>query len=171
MPTLVTSPLTEPFHLRTVSFSDPTAQELVAEANAYNAQLYGHADATPIDASEFDPDSGGLFVIAQQLSTAVGCAGYRRADDQGTITAEVKRLYVRPEARRSGAGRFILAALERHASAAGYTRIILDVGGKQSPAHALYEEVGYHRISGFSIYRDRPGNRAYGKTLSVDIHP
>ena len=43
--------------------------------------------------------------------------------------------------------------------------VIFDVGAKQHPVHALYEATGYHRITGFSIYRDSPGNRTYGKNL------
>lgn len=72
-------------------------------------------------------------------------------------------MYVAAECRRCGFGRAILAHLEDSARSDGYARIIIDVGSKQPAAHALYEAAGYHRIPGFSIYRDSPGNRAYAK--------
>jgi GNAT superfamily N-acetyltransferase len=154
-------PPTEPFELRAVAFTDPDAVAMIAEADAFNTELYGHPDATPMRPEEFDPGHGGLFLIAYHHGAPAACGGYRRADD--STTAELKRLYVRPTARRRGLARRLLSALEEHARLAGYQRVILDVGAKQHPAHALYEAVGYHRIPGFSIYRDSPGNRAYGK--------
>lgn len=140
--------------------------ELVADADAFNADTYGHADATPMSSCEFDESEGGLFVVAYRDGVPAGCGGYRRhlAEPSG-LTAELKRLFVRPSARRSGLARAILGEMERRAFHAGYTRAILDVGSKQPAAHALYESCGYSRIPGFSIYRDRPGNRAYGKDL------
>lgn len=96
----------------------------------------------------------------------MACGGYRRyPEDPSGHTAEVKRMYVAPECRRCGLGQAILAGLEDSARSDGYARIILDVGRKQHAAHALYEATGYHRIPGFSIYRDIPGNRAYAKDL------
>lgn len=147
-------------------FTMHDAAILVAEADAFNTELYGHADATPMQPEEFDVAHNGIFLIAYLLGDPAGCGGYRRSPEaREQTTVEFKRLYVRPSARRSGVARSILAGLEKHARAAGYRRAILDVGGKQRAAHALYEAMGFQRIRGFSVYRDHPGNRAYGKEL------
>lgn len=160
----------EHVEVRTATFTDHDARTLIAAADAYNAHLYGHPDQTPIQPDEFDPAQGGLFLVAYRDGVPAGCGGYRRATDTNHThhtnhTAEFKRLYVQPTARRHGIARALLTQLEEHARKAGYNRAILDVGSKQHAAHTLYETSGYHRIPGFSIYRDRPGNRAYAKDL------
>lgn len=161
----MTEQRTESAEIRAVSFLAADAVALVAEADAFNAALYGHADETPMQPDEFEAPSG-LFVVAYASGEPVACGGYRRSPDfAGGSVVEFKRLYVRPTARRRGLARAILAELEDRARSVGYTRAVLDVGRKQDAAHTLYELVGYRRIPGFSIYRDRPGNRAYGKDL------
>ncbi len=153
--------------LRAQSFDAEEAALLIEQADAANEALYGHPDETPLRASEFDPSNRGLFLVAYVDEQAVACGGYRSLPDDTTgTTAEIKRMFVCPESRRAGLGRVILARLEESARADGYSRVILDVGSKQHAAHALYEAAGYHRIPGFSIYRDRPGNRAYAKDFS-----
>lgn len=161
----MTEQRTESAEIRAVSFLAADAVALVAEADAFNTALYGHADATPMKPEEFEPPSG-LFVVAYASGEPVGCGGYRLSPDhaEGAVV-EFKRLYVRPAARRRGLARAILGELEDRARSVGYTKVVLDVGRKQGAAHTLYELVGYHRIPGFSIYRDKPGNRAYGKDL------
>lgn len=152
--------------LRPGPFDATDAATLLEQADATNVALYGHPDATPLHPATSSPDKRGLFLVAYDDGYPVACGGYRRypEDSSGRI-AEVKRMYVAAESRRCGLGRAVLARLEDSARPDGYTRIILDVGSKQPAAHALYEAAGYHRIPGFSIYRDKPGNRAYAKDL------
>lgn len=152
--------------IRPSAFDAPEAAPLLAGADAYNSSLYGHADASPIDPAEFTPEKRGIFLLAVQDGHIVGCGGIRQAEPPAPNgAAEVKRMYVADGARRRGIAQQILTALENEARRFGYQQIILDVGGKQSAAHALYEKQGYHRIPGFTIYREKPGNRAYGKSL------
>lgn len=140
---------------------------MIARAHAVNEELYGHPDQTPVSPTEFLPWHGGVFVVAYLDDTPIGCGGYRRhLDDPTGGTAEIKRMYVEPHARRRGVARRLLARLEEEAQAAGYQSVILDTGSKQAAAHSLYESCGYIRTAGFSIYKDRPGNRAYVKQLN-----
>jgi len=149
-----------------VGYDSADARVLIEKANAYNAELYGHPDQTPVAAEEFDPGHGGLFVVAYIDGQPVACGGYRRhLEDPSGATVEIKRMYADAACRRSGLARRILRWLEDAAVAAGYRAAVLDCGSKQEPAHALYESCGYHRIESFSIYKDKPGNRAYGKSL------
>lgn len=152
--------------LRVEPYDSPAASLLIAKAHAVNEALYGHPDETPVDPEEFLPECGGIFLVGYLDGVPVACGGYRRHEDdlQGKV-AEIKRMYVEPDYRRRGLARRLLAALEDAARTAGYTRVILDTGSKQPEAHRLYESCSYHRIPGFSIYRDRPGNRAYAKDL------
>jgi GNAT superfamily N-acetyltransferase len=153
--------------LRAEPFTSPSAKRLLALADAYNEELYGHADASPIRPEEFEPTEGGLFLVAYRDDEPVACGGLRAARSPAPEGAgEVKRMFVVDTARRQGLGQFILTALEDAARRIGYRQVVLDTGRKQVAAHALYEGGGYHQIPGFTIYRDSPGNRAYAKDLA-----
>ncbi|MGO4612988.1 GNAT family N-acetyltransferase [Nocardia sp. 2YAB30] len=149
-----------------VRYESPDAEILIEKASAFNAELYGHPDQTPVSPEEFDPEHGGVFLLAYVAGTPVACGGFRRhLDDPTGATAEIKRMYVEPHLRRSGIARRVLARLENDARTAGYEAAILDCGSKQAAAHALYESCGYTRTTSFSIYKDKPGNRAYLKRI------
>jgi len=154
--------------LRRVRFDDEDAAGLLADADAYNESLYGHADQSPLDPAEFTDDAGGAFLVACRDGRPVGCGGLRRPHPPAPPgSAEIKRLFVVVSARRHGLAARILRALEDTAQVHGYHDVILDVGGRQATAHAFYESQGYERVPGFSMYRDVPGNRAYGKRVKA----
>ncbi|MEV0047678.1 GNAT family N-acetyltransferase [Nocardia rhamnosiphila] len=154
--------------LRAESYQSRGATEMIQAATRANEALYGHPDQSPLDPEEFSPLNRGQFLVAYLDDTPVGCGGYRRHhDDDAGTTAEIKRMYVEPGARRLGIARTILAQLENEALNNGYNTVILDTGSKQHAAHTLYESCGYQRTTGFGIYRDKPGNRAYRKSLKT----
>ena len=80
-------------------------------------------------------------------------------------TAEVKRMYVAPDARARGLARTMLAHLERTAAEAGAEAMILETGTAQPEAMALYESSGYTPIPSFGYYQNEPLNRCYAKPL------
>lgn len=102
------------------------------------------------------PDPGGLeppdgaFLVARLDGRPVGCGGVRRLGDGA---AEVKRMYVVPDARHLGVGRRLLAALEDEARRRGCTVVRLDTDAALRPAVALYEAAGYRRVP---PYNDNP---------------
>jgi ribosomal-protein-alanine N-acetyltransferase len=59
--------------------------------------------------------------------------------------AEVLTLCVRPDRRRRGAGRRVLAAAEASALARGAAVLFLEVSHRNAPARALYAAAGYVR--------------------------
>jgi GNAT superfamily N-acetyltransferase len=148
--------------LRPEAYDVPTAAGLVAAAQDDQRSRYGAVDLTPVDPAEFRPPRG-LFLVAYLDDRAAGCGGYRRWPD-GT-TAELKRIYVVPSARRRGVAQRLLAGLEEAAAAAGCDRAVLDCGPRSAEAIALWRNSGYAPIPGFSIYRDDPANQAHGKDL------
>jgi len=62
---------------------------------------------------------------------------------------EVKRMYVRPQARNRGLGRALLAQLLEDARLAGYTLVRLDSDRFMNEAHQLYRNIGFREIEAY----------------------
>ena len=109
--------------------------------------------------AEFLPPRGRLL-IARLDGDPVGC-GAVRAWAPGI--AEIKRMWVAPEARRLGIGAELLEALERLARRRRAHTIRLDTHATLTEALRLYRRGGYRRIA---RYNDNPyAQRWFEKTL------
>ena len=62
---------------------------------------------------------------------------------------EIKRMYVRPEARNRGLGRALLNQLLEEAGQIGYERVRLDSARFMTEAHKLYRSAGFHEIEAY----------------------
>jgi GNAT superfamily N-acetyltransferase len=144
-----------------VPYAHPDAALLVEEVQQEYVVRYGGRDVTPVDPAEFAPPKG-LFLVAYVDDVAVACGGWR---SYGGI-AEIKRMYVRRPARRTGLARALLAELERTALAAGHTQMILETGSKQPEAVALYRSAGYTEVPPFGYYAEAPLSLHLGKQLA-----
>lgn len=91
---------------------------------------------------------GVLFFIARLDGLPAGCGGIAFGDG----CAEVKRMYVRPQARGRDVARMILSRLEKEAVARGVTRIVLETGDAQQAAMRFYERAGFTRCAAFGDY-------------------
>lgn len=109
----------------------------------------------------FEPPDG-VFLVGRDGSRAVACGGIARFDER---RAELKRMYVLPEARGRGLGRQLLEALEAQARALGYRALVLETGVDQLPAVGLYESSGFERIPCYGVYATRAISRCYEKQL------
>ncbi|MGY1832724.1 GNAT family N-acetyltransferase [Geodermatophilus sp. SYSU D01180] len=94
-----------------------------------------------------------VLVARDPDGTAVGCGALRVLGDD---VAEVKRMYVAPEARGRGVSKLVLAGLEAAARERGWTTLRLETGPRQPEAIALYEGAGYRPIPAFGAYVDSP---------------
>lgn len=77
---------------------------------------------------------------------------------------EMKRLFVPPAARRSGAGRALSQALLEVAASMGYDAMLLDTLDRLPEACALYEALGFVRTGPY-VHNPMPDVRFYGKML------
>jgi len=118
---------------------------MVAELEALYGRLVlaNTPSATPAEMSP--PD--GVFLVLYVDGRAVACGGLKRLAEG---CAEIKRMYVVPEARGRGHARRILLALEDAARALGYARVRLDTGSRQPHARALYVSAGYRAIEDYN---------------------
>lgn len=82
----------------------------------------------------------GCLLLAWHNGAVVGCAALRRVD---TLSAEMKRVYLRPAARGTGLGRRLVTAVLDEARRLGYQRVCLDVLPEFTSAQTLYRSLGF----------------------------
>ncbi len=150
--------------LRAVGYDDPVAVDLVERVQQEYVVRYGGRDAAVVDPAEFSPPEG-LFLVAEVGGVPAGCGGWR-VHDAGVV--ELKRMYVDPGFRRHGIARRLLAELEATAAAAGHGRLVLNSGGRQPEALALYARAGYTPVPGYGVYAESPEAVFLGKDLAGD---
>jgi putative acetyltransferase len=120
------------------------ALELFAELDQLLNGLYVlETDLLELSPAELSEGRWTFLLARDDCGNPVGCGAIRRI---APATGELKRMYVRPVARRHGVGCAILEALERWAFGAGLEWIVLETGIHQPAAMAFYELAGYVRI-------------------------
>jgi GNAT superfamily N-acetyltransferase len=141
-------------------FDSLDAAELRAELGLELTARYG-GDLEP--GQRPSADDVAVFLMARaDNGRALGCGGLRSL---GEPVAEIKRMYVRPEARGSGVGAAILEALEREAAARGFKVLRLETGPLQPEAIGLYARSGYREIPCFGAYAGAPASRCFERRL------
>jgi GNAT superfamily N-acetyltransferase len=139
----------------------PPASELLTEMRVELNDVYetfSRLDNPPLTPAELRPP-GGAYLVGFEGNDPVAGGGLRRLS-QGV--AEIKRMYVRPDARSRGVARALLVALEEEAWSLGYTAIRLDTGPKQEHGLALYRSAGYVDVE---PYNDNPFACFWGEKL------
>jgi GNAT superfamily N-acetyltransferase len=121
-------------------------EAMVAEVEQLYDLTPGSGLGTAASPADFAPP-GGTFIVLYADGRPVAGGGVKRDADG---VAEIKRMYVVPEARRQGLGRRLLEALEEAARELGYARVRLDTGDRMPHAQAMYEAAGYHPIENYN---------------------
>jgi GNAT superfamily N-acetyltransferase len=148
----------------TLRNADPDAPQAQACLAAYFGLLAQVIDgfappALPLsDAADYRPPLG-AFRLAIEDTQTLGCVSLR-AHAPGT--AEVKRLWVAPQARGRGLARRLMQDIETRALALGYRRLILDTNAGLPAALALYQSTGWAAIPAYSGF---PATHWFGKDL------
>lgn len=141
----------------TIARAELTADVGRGLIGALNAELAGMYPEPGANHFRLDPgevaEGCGAFLVVYLDGVPVGCGALRVLDAD---TAELKRMYVRPEERGRGLGRQLVAALETEARAMGARRLVLETGIRQAAALALYRATGFEPIPLYGEYRSSP---------------
>ncbi|HEY3392398.1 MAG TPA: GNAT family N-acetyltransferase [Lacipirellulaceae bacterium] len=153
--------------IRRADILSPAVQNLIG---ALNAELEGRYPEEGANHFRLDPeelaDGRGAFLVAYVGDQPVGCGAVRRIDP---AVAEIKRMYVAPEARGRGVGRQVLLQLEAEARRLGATRLLLETGPRQPEALALYSRAGFVMIPNFGDYVGCEFSVCMAKQLTANI--
>ena len=116
--------------------------EACATAEDFVAALSGPAPRVFCDIAELDGDPVGLALWFYSFSTFVGRHGIYLED-----------LFVRPQARGSGAGRALLARLARRCREENLGRLEWSVLDWNEPALGFYRALGAEGMDGWTVHR------------------
>ena len=155
-----------------VSVTSPTSAEAEDVSFRYYEDIVGRYHGRPASRQEtLDARAGypsddlvaplGIFLLARQGATVLGCAGMRvRPGDIGEVT----RVFVEPAARGKGVGRPLMNALERESHELGLDALRLDTRTDLVEARSLYASLGY--IEGEPHNTDPYANHWFRKELA-----
>ncbi len=133
---------------------------LIAGSEAALRKVYSADECFTFSADELTRP-GISFFVARQSGAPVGCVALCNCADY----AEIKRLFVTPEARGTGTARALMAHLEAAARAGGHRCLRLETGPRLAGAVALYRKLGYNQRGPFGAYAEHPASLFMEKTL------
>lgn len=134
------------------TIDQPEALALVAELDAHLEPLYPPESRHGLTVDGLRAANVFFALARDESGHAMGCGAVMHAEGY----AELKRMYVRPTARKHGVGAAIIGFLERHAADHGFTTVRLETGTKQEEALSFYRGMGYARRGPFGAYRPDP---------------
>jgi len=136
-----------------VTGCDPRHPDARRAVRAYVTELAdrfeaGFDPALSISATddEMSPPAG-LFLLATLHGEPAGCGALKFRPG---ARAEIKRMWVAPEARGLGLGRRLLTELEARAAARGVRTLRLETNRALTEAISLYRSAGYREVAAFN---------------------
>ncbi|MCM3629913.1 GNAT family N-acetyltransferase [Paenibacillus glycanilyticus] len=102
-------------------------------------------------------------VVAYLDGKPAGCGCYKDKRDEQTV--EIKRMFVREEARGRGIAQSIVKELEKWALEEGKEQALLETGTNQPEAISLYKKLGFARIANYEPYIGSDESVCMGKEL------
>jgi len=148
---------------RTLAEFTATAALFRAYAASLNIDLAPQGFQKELDAlpGPYAPPEGELLLAKRGGDHVLGCIAMKRLEPG---VAELKRLYVRDQARGGGLGRTLVDAMLDVAVQRGYAQVKLDTLPQMQAAIALYTSFGFEPVPAYGSH-PYPGLVTQGKTL------
>ena len=142
-----------------VDKGDSDLARLVSELHVFLSELYPVESNHCLDLSAVSDEQLRCVIVRDEGNAPAGCGALLFHEDG---SAEIKRVYIRPECRGKKLGERIVSAIEGIASGKNSRLLQLETGIHQQPAIALYRRCGYEICDAFPPYKADP--------LSVFMH-
>jgi ribosomal protein S18 acetylase RimI-like enzyme len=131
---------------------DPRAIHAVGNYGAELARELGfEATSVTVEGQDAYRRPSGAFFIVDADDRTVGCGAVRSVTlPDGSKAAELKRMWLSPERRGRGVGRWLLDRLHAAAREMGHDRAVLDSRRELEAALRLYRAAGYEEVEPFN---------------------
>jgi len=96
------------------------------------------ADAVNVEMSY----QAGAFWVVEQAGQIVATAAFHPVE-RGRNAVEIRKMYIKPSARRQGLGRYLFAQLEAQIKAQGFEQIWIETATALTGASDFYESMGF----------------------------
>ncbi len=110
------------------------------------------ADRDVYEVEKYYQQTGGEFWVIEQNQQLIGTAGFYPIK-RGNRAVEIRKMYLLPEARGKGLGKFLLLQLEQIIKQKGFKEIWIETASVLKEAVQLYEHSGYEPTSGVETQR------------------
>ncbi|NES92019.1 MULTISPECIES: GNAT family N-acetyltransferase [Okeania] len=121
------------------------------------------ADRDVLQVEKFYQNVGGEFWVIEKQEKILGTAAYYTIS-RGNKAAEIRKMYLLPEVRNQGLGKFLLKELENKIIECKFQEIWIETATVLQEAVKLYESSGYHLTTGVETKRC---DRIYQKILDT----
>lgn len=151
----------------TVAVESPLQADVRALVQALNEYTYALTPAEyrhHMTVEQMAQSDTTLFVARDAAGVALGMGALRR---HGRGLGEVKRMFVKPEARGQGVGEAILSRIEALARAEGCSRLVLETGANFDAARRVYERSAFVACDAVLDYPPSPWTAFYSKDISA----
>lgn len=137
------------FNISEVDKSDTDLLWLISELDAFQSELYPAESNHCLDFSTVSDEQLRCVIFRDDAGSPAGC-GALLTHENGS--AEIKRVYIRPEYRGRKLGEAIVSAIEKIALEKNSSLLWLETGIHQQPAITLYRRCGYEICDAFPPY-------------------
>lgn len=141
------------FNISEVHKEDSDLACLVSELDSFQSELYPSESNHCLDLSAVSDEQLRCVIVRDEGNAPAGCGALLFHEDG---SAEIKRVYIRPEYRGQKLGERIVSAIEGIASEKNSRLLQLETGIHQQPAIALYRRCGYEICDAFPPYKADP---------------
>ena len=138
------------------------ALALIKELNEELRNRYPSSSVHELNLDKID-NKNGIFIVASSEQKPLACGAISKLENG---VGEIKRVYVRKEARRKGIAKLMMAKLEAEAIKLGFEQLKLETGDRQPESLGLYALLGYKKIPNFGEYLGDPHSICMAKDLN-----